>query len=238
MAHRPSGTRVPSHGIQRRRATCAALALVLLVMVCSASCGDSPTSPERHGIPQVTITCEPVSSTVTLCLAPVHCSGEPCQPGTPVDVTTIARWEVDDPEVVRVTGPGRLEAVAPGDTLVHATWSISHYWRRVSVFPGTAPLPTYSIDGYIYEGTPAARVPLDGAIVEVLNGVVAGRRAISGAHPLAPGGSPIVAPGRYEIDGVPSGTFTIRVTKEGYLDQEREVAGVQFSNADFYLQRR
>jgi hypothetical protein len=148
-------------------------------------------------------------------------------------------WNVDDPAVVRVTGPGLLEAVAPGDTLVHARWSISHYWRPVSVFPGTAPLPTYSVDGYIYEGTPTARVTLDGARIEVLNGVAAGRKAISGELPdPVPGYVPLSVPGMYRINGVPSGTITIRVTKPGYLDQEREVTGVQFSNAHFYLQRR
>jgi hypothetical protein len=151
----------------------------------------------------------------------------------------MATWYVDHPAVVRVTGPGRLEAVGPGDTLVHARWSTSHYWRPVSVFPGTAPLLTYSIDGYIYEGTPTARVPLDGASVEVLNGVAAGKKAVSGELPEPlPGAVPLSVPGMYRIHGVPNGTVTIRVRKEGYLDQEREVTGVQFSNAHFYLQRR
>jgi len=107
------------------------------------------------------------------------------------------------------------------------------------VFPETPPLPTYSIDGYIYEGTPTAIVTLDGATVEVLNGVAAGRRALSGDPPLPlPGASPIAAPGLYQIHGVPNGTTRVRVTKEGYVDQEREVTGVQFSGAHFYLERR
>ncbi len=107
------------------------------------------------------------------------------------------------------------------------------------MFPGTPPLPTYSIDGYIYEGTPTARVTLDGATVEVLNGVAVGRRALSGDPPQPlPGVSPVAAPGLYRIHGVPNGTTRVRVTKEGYIDQEREVTGVQFSGAHFYLERR
>jgi hypothetical protein len=156
-------------GLQRRRALAADVGC-LLVILSSASCGDSPTRPDRYGIPQVIIICEPASSSSTRCLAPVSCSVDPCRPGTPTDATTIATWNVDDPAVVRVT---------------------------------------------------------------------AGRKAISGELPEpVPGAVPLTAPGMYRIDGVPSGTVTIRVTKEGYLDQEREVTGVQFSNADFYLQRR
>jgi hypothetical protein len=230
---------VPSHGIQRPRAICAALALVLLVMVWSASCGDSPTSPERYGFPRITITCEPGPSSSTECRAPVYCSDGPCRPGTLTDVTTVAAWTTDDAAVVRVTGPGRLEAVAPGDTLVRARWATAGDWRPVAVFPGTPPLPTYSIDGYIYEGTPAARVPLDGATVEVLTGLAAGHSAISGApRPSLPEGTPFTAPGFYDVRGVPNGTVRIRVTKGGYVDQEREVTGVQFTGATFYLERR
>jgi hypothetical protein len=43
---------------------------------------------------------------------------------------------------------------------------------------------------------------------------------------------------RIHLRGVPNGTTRVRVTKEGYIDQEREVTGVQFTGAHFYLQRR
>lgn len=208
---------------------------VLLVL----SCGDSPTRPERHGTPQLLILCEPANVPLTTCRATVRCWLYPCAPGTPTDVTTVATWSTDNEHVIRVSGPGRLESTGPGDTLVRASWSQTGHWRPISVFPGTSPLPTYSIEGYIYEGTPTARVPLDGATVEVLNGVVSGRTALSGAPPaLLPGVTPFTAPGLYRIPGVPDGTFRIRVTKEGYFEQDREVSGVQFTGAHFYLQRR
>jgi hypothetical protein len=109
----------------------------------------------------------------------------------------------------------------------------------VAVFPGTPPLLTYSVDGYIYEGTPTARVPIDGARIEVLDGPAAGRLAVSGDPPLLlPGFTPVAAPGMYRIYGVPSGSVRIRVSKGGYIDQEREVAGAQRSGATFYLERR
>src|SRR3954470_4572590 len=64
-----------------------------------------------------------------------------------------------------------------------ARWSTNYDWRPISVFPWTAPLPTYSIDGYVYEGTPTARVTLDGAIVTSIRS--ARSRACSSAAPIS-----------------------------------------------------
>lgn len=139
--------------------------------------------------------------------------------------------------------PDRLEAVAPGDTVILLTWSGGAYHNitgsdPVSVFTGTAPLLTGEIRGQIYEGTPGARAPLDGATIEVLNGMVLGKRATSGVAPAPHPGmtTTFIQPGMYRILGVPRGTFRVRVTKDGYFDEERDVSAS--TSSDFYLQRR
>ena len=223
---------------------------VALPAILALGCGgspSSPTSPERYGSPSVTITCEPASSSATACRATVSCALYPCAPGTPADVTTASTWTVDNAHVVRIAGPGQLEAVASGDALVRATWSGagSAYQtttvglRPVSVFPGTAPLPTYEIWGRVYSGIPTARTPIDGATIEVLNGVVSGRTAISGAPPLLlPGFTQLpITPGMYRVLGVPrTETFRLRVIKDRLPSQERDVASTEFDSLDFYLQ--
>ena len=211
--------------------TIAGVPLLLLALL-AQGCDRTPAAPERHGIPQVLVSCEPASATSAACRASVVCSLYPCQRGTPDDVTAVATWSVDSLEVARVTGPGRLEAGTPGHTLVRAAWSGSSHWVPIAVFSGTPPLQTYTIEGRVYEGTPASRVPIDGAVIEILDGVVAGQKGVSGSPATG-----LPAPGLYRIPGVPIGSFRIRVTRAGYIAQEREVAGAGFTGVDFYLQR-
>ena len=203
--------------------------------------------PERHGIPQLVIVCDaPTTGRVTTCRATVGCSLYPCARDIPDDVTMMAEWTSDAPAVMRLASPGVLEAVTQGDTVVRAKWTYgggaTSYFRSVSVFAGTPPLPTFEIGGVTYDGSVSPRVPLDGVVIEVLNGVAAGRHATSGVEPpLLPGFNPSfggVRPGVYRILGVPNGTFRLRASKAGYVPQERDVSGTGFTGADFELQRQ
>jgi hypothetical protein len=207
-------------------------------------CGSTPTAPDRHGFPIITLVCVPLTTSSTLCRASVSCSLYPCLPGTPEDVTTLATWTSDDQTIVRIGGPGRLDAVGVGDTVVRAAWDaigVGGGWRPVSVFPGTAPLPTYEISGGIYDGSVSPRAPLNGATIEIIDGPPSGKTSVSGADPQLPPGftsfGPMM-PGRYRLLGVPAGTFRLRATKDGYVPQERDVTGSTFTGADFELQRR
>jgi hypothetical protein len=191
------------------------------------------------------IVCDaPGAGAFTNCRATVGCSLYSCAPDIPEDVTTAAEWTSDAPEIMRIASPGRLEAVSPGDTVVRAKWTYgagaTSYWRHVSVFPGTAPLPTYQIAGRIYDVSVSPRVPLDGVTIEILNGLVAGRRATSGsASPMSMPGftpPPDTLPGSYYVPGVPSGTHRLRVSKDGYVSQERDVTS--FTGVDFELARQ
>jgi len=171
----------------------------------------------------------------------VTCSLYPCAPGTPSDVTDEAVWESADTGILRVVGAGRFDAVGLGDTLVRARWQYTGGQRTVSVFPGLPPQPTGEIFGSVYEaGKTAAVAPIDGALIEVIEGLLVGRTATSGVPPPLPPGfaGPFGGPGYYRLLAVPAGMYRLRVTKGGYVAQEREVTvpvGVS-PGVDFQLQ--
>ena len=194
-----------------------------------AACGSStPTSPERHGIPQVFIRCATASNTLMACRAPVGCSLYGCVSGTPSDVTASATWSVDNPSVATIVGLGLVQSASVGHTVLRVSWTISTnytstYFIPIGVFPGTAPLETYEYEGLIFDGAGPARTPLNGASVEILNGLPAGRSTISGSMPeLFPGATAQATPGHYAFFGIPNDTYRLRVSKPGYVPQEVE----------------
>jgi hypothetical protein len=201
----------------RRSAVTASISLFCL------RCGGSPTSPERHGLPQVTINCA-VQATVTQCQAPVGCSLYPCAAGTPKDVTQTATWSVDNTAVARIVGQGLVQSVGAGHTVVRVSASpYGESFLAIGVFDGTAPLPTYEYEGSVFDGGGPPRTPLNGAQVEILTGLPAGRTTISGSLPeVLPGATVVAFPGHYAFFGVPGGTYRLRVSKSGYAAQEIE----------------
>jgi len=216
--------------------------LVIAVAVALLRCGGAPTGPDwRRGPISLIMTCE-LTSPALLCHAIVDCGLYGCPAGMPREVTDIATWTSDDTAIVRSVGGGRFEAVAPGDTVIHARWDYNAQ-RTVAVFPGTSPLLTSEIVGSVYDGPVPSTSAIDGAVVEVVSGAIAGRRAVSGTLPdRLPGfsvGPAAPAPGSYRILGVPPGVFRLRVSKDGYVPQEREVTHTIFSStaASFQLQR-
>ena len=215
--------------------------LPLAVALLTAGCGASPTAPERHGPITVVIQCEPTDAQTSRCAATVDCGLYGCYPGTPHDITATAAWKVDDPAVARVNAPGQLERVAPGDTVVRASQAgVGENYSPISVFAGTAPLQTFIVSGTVTDGSNAAHPPLSGATVEILDGLVAGRRAASGiAPPYMPGywaPTGFFGSGDYEFFGIPKGTYTLRASKPGYLSQER-VGTIGGGSAQFALVR-
>jgi hypothetical protein len=141
------------------------------------------------------------------------------------DVTQSAVWTAGDSTVLRHVAPGVFESVSPGDSFVAAAWqNLPSYGRPVSVFPGTAPLLTYEISGRVTAANGSGAI--DGAAIQILDGLVAGRSAISGVPPaVLPGYSDFFAAGAgaYRLLGVPPATYRVRATKDGYITQERSV---------------
>jgi len=192
----------------------------------AVACGSTPTAPERHGIPQVHLVCTVVSDTATVCRAPITCELYPCASGTPSDVTQVADWKTDDPSVATVVGPGIVTSAGVGNTVLRVAWKDTNftttYFIPIAVFTGTAPLLTYEYEGTIYDGGGPPRTPLNGALVEILTGLVAGRQTISGNQPDSfPGATiPPRTAGHYAFFGIPSGTYRLRVSKPGFVTQE------------------
>jgi hypothetical protein len=146
------------------------------------------------------------------------------------DVTPSAVWTAADSSIVTSVGPGIFAAGGVGDTFVRATWqSLTSPMRPVSVFAGTGPLPTYEIYGSVWQ---AGQVPassyIDGATIQILSGLVAGRSVTSGVPPPLPPGylGPLGGPGYYRLLGVPPGTYRVQIVKAGYVSQELDVTVV------------
>jgi hypothetical protein len=143
------------------------------------------------------------------------------------DVTQDALWSVGDATIIRAVAPGVFAAVGTGHTVVHAAWhaidSSDYGLTPIAVFPGTPPLPTSEVYGNVsLAGQTLSSGPVTGAVIEMLDGVLAGQTAISGVPPsLLPGYlGPFGGPGYYRFLGVPPGEYRLRISKDGYGSQE------------------
>jgi hypothetical protein len=205
-------------------------AVVAAVVASVPTACNSPTSPDhRTGFVAMRISCLG-SAPLLACVAYKYCGGPyPCPnlPTDPYDVTRLATWTSRDSTVVRfVDRPGVFEAVSPGNTQVAADHDRVTGTKTVAVFEETGALPTSEIWGTVREsGTTGQAGLITGAVVQMLNGHIAGRTSVSGVPPpLIPGFSgPIGGAGTYRFIGVPPGTYTLRASVAGYGTTEQSV---------------
>ncbi len=221
------------------------------VLAC-VTCG-SPTTPcvDQNGrgetaLNELKVTCGSGSSQMT-CQAIADIAGLYVYCPKQQVVTDAAQWIVDDSGIATVVAPGIFVAVSTGHTAIHAVWqgldSNSFGRTPVAVLPGTPPIRTFEIFGSVSEAgqTPATSY-ISGAVVEITDGVLSGTISVSGVPPpLLPGYlGPFGGPGYFRILGVPPGAYHLRVTRNGYLTQERDVTvGTDGgAAADFQLVRQ
>jgi len=218
-----------------------------LVFTCHSAC--SSTAPSctdqfgrgNTGLYDLSISCSPSSSNL-------HCQAIASSVGfygcpSQQDVTASVNWTSGDPTIITSTGLGMFAAVGIGDTFVLATFAGQSRMRPVSVFPNMPPLPTYEISGSVFQaGSTSGSSPIDGAVIQILDGLVAGRMATSSQPPPPLPGYSGGAGGRgfYRLLGVPPGTYHLQVTKSGYVSQQGSVTVTAGSGSgpimDFPLQ--
>lgn len=224
----------------------------------AAACTDaSPTAPDpRSGLLDLRITgCDTSGQSPLQCRAQVFCTGSYRCPDPSldrVDITEQGRWISRDPDLFIVVGPGRFQQIGIGDGVASVSYTPQRYYeltaiRPVSVFPGTAPLPTRALTGNVFE---AGRSPntggIQGAVVEILDGLVAGRTGTTGVVPAPVAGfvRPFLTSFQYAILGVPPGRYVVRAQADGYLAVQRAAtvtSGVQWDDGgtgDFQLTKR
>lgn len=211
----------------RARRVAHGLGIIVLSATLLAGCPDSdPTGPDPIGVTSLAVVCPPAASAPLRCTATIRCAAGPCPPTLAPDVTAEAVWVSEPAGIVTIPAPGQVVAAAPGDTVVRATWRGVTGQATVSVFVGLPPQPTTELSGVIYQaGRTPATGPIDGARVEVVGGTLSGRAVTSGtAAPLPPGFSAVpVGSGSYRLAGIPPGTYHLRITRTGFVPQERDV---------------
>ncbi len=113
-------------------------------------------------------------------------------------VTGTASWQSSDVAVATVAAGGQVQAVAPGDAEIRATYqSVSGGLRITVVAPRT-----YTLSGVLNDSSTLR--PIVGAVISVTNGPNAGRSASTDGN------------GYYSIAGLRAGTFTMQVVRAGY----------------------
>lgn len=185
-------------------------AIALGAFALSAGCG-SPTEPDRVdprvppavGMPTF-LTMDPCEYLATTANCPVVARwGELYS--TSRAVTGVAQWVSSAPGVVRVAYPGILERVAPGDAEVRVSFNGKTESIVFRVVADGPPWRVFSGTEYHIRVVDRNAQHLEGVLVEVTAGMMAGHSAISDRN-----GSAIFR------DAFVCGPITVRASKGGY----------------------
>ena len=176
---------------------------VLTVAMTSASCAEDPsTSPsliDSYRGPNVLVRC-PEFGESSRCTAFATFDVDVGQ-----DVTGLAAWSTGDRSIATVSSTGLVTAFRPGEVAIRASYQGGSGFASVWAVPEQGLHGTSrTLQGMVL-GLAGA---LSDVTMEILNGPNAGRRATTSSN------------GRFLIDGLRDGQFTIRLSKPGYITAE------------------
>ena len=121
------------------------------------------------------------------------------------DVSGLATWSTSDPAIATINTTGLVTALRSGEVAIRVSYQDAAAFQVVWVVPGQGIYGT--------SRTLAGRVlsmvgPLPGVLMEILNGPNAGRSMTTSSD------------GRFYMDNLQDGPFTIRLSKAGYRTAE------------------
>jgi hypothetical protein len=195
----------------------------LSLMSCASP--STPTgSSQGPREPSLAIRCDASGASPLICIAVSFCGFTECN----FDVTAETDWATADPGIVRQQAqPNFFEAVGEGDTVITASNSRIHRQARlpVSVFPGTAPLPTGEVWGRVTEGATVGGRPIQGATIRIRGGLIGEWTTTSGQPPAPKPGFGFVLGGAngFQFLGVPRGTYELSIEAPDYASQTRTI---------------
>jgi hypothetical protein len=182
----------------------ALLSALTVAALTSAGCtadgpgSDGPTAPSSRG-PQLFVHC-PEFGESSRCTAFAMMSERDGQ-----DVTGLAEWSTSDPAIASVNSTGLVTPRATGEVAIRASYQgVIGY------------LSVWAVAGQGLHGTSRALAgtvlsmagPLPEVSMETLTGPNAGRSMTTASN------------GRFHMDGLRDGQFTIRLSKPGYTTAE------------------
>jgi hypothetical protein len=195
------------------------LSIVFGVLVTSCDEAKPPTSPPPPGGGPPPSAVLRIELTTPQELAP----GQPVQltahtiksDGSREDVTSRAQWTSNAPDILNVSPSG----LATGREIGESTVSARLDGRSAAAVVYVLPAGTFRLNGRTHEfGT-----TLPGTSIEVLEGIGAGTKTVSGQD------------GSYRIFGV-SGPIRLQVKKDGYVNRLENISVESHTARDFALE--
>jgi hypothetical protein len=186
--------------------------LAIAGLAALSACESSPTTPDPRIPPPVgpptAMMFQPCEYGVTIAVCPVQARWGDLYASFRT-VTADGEWSSSAPTVVRVIGPGMLQAVSAGDADITVRFNERGLTGRFRVFDEGPPWMVsrgpgleYHIQVIDHQGA-----ALDGVLVEIIGGTNAGRSATSDQFGRA-----------IFRDEIVCGPITVRGSKAGYQD--------------------
>lgn len=209
---KPAGDVVATHcgliGRNNVLSVCRVLSALAWVLLCVAC--DSPTRPDPRIPPQVGpptfLTLENCEYELQIARCPLLARWGYLYSSSRI-VTGEARWSSSDPNVVRVTLPGVLRAIAPGTTEIDVSFNGVDLRAQFRVFGEGPPWKVNTNVAYHIQVLDHNGEPFEGVLVEIIAGGNAGLQAVSNQFGEAIFRGDIVC-----------GPISVRGTRQGYRE--------------------